>query len=58
MGGRLEPKGGLQAYFEPLNPSLKDTNSLSDAFQITLSKRVIEGVFPRLGDLTSRIKKL
>jgi len=29
VGGRLKPKGGLQAYFEPLSPSLKDTNSLT-----------------------------
>ncbi len=29
VGDRLEPKGGLQTYFEPRSASLKDTSSLS-----------------------------
>jgi len=29
VGERLEPKGGLQTYFEPHGPSLKDISCLS-----------------------------
>ena len=29
VGARLEPKNGLQTYFEPHSPSLKDSNCLS-----------------------------
>jgi len=29
VGARLEPKGGLQTYFEPLRTRLKDSNYLS-----------------------------